>query len=225
MWYVFSQQQHEIQQDQSASVYLTIDDASIAAIDSANTITDPQWFKRVYDDGFRLYVFHTTEWGTCNPWSRAQIQAKLALDAGLMIAAYTRDPRCFEQGIKALGDYQGQLQFFALDIETDPGIPVTRAMVDGVRALGVLPVIYSGSGMWPSIMDDSSAFSDVPLWDTRTSTFKIEDWRVDVRKPDPVVYGGWNTTENPRIGVQEQFEYTLHGVNVDLNSFRRSFFE
>ena len=147
----------------------------------------------------------------------------MALDAGLKIAAYTRDPRCFEGGITALGDLQDELQFFALDIETDPGIPVTRAMIDGVKALGVRPVIYTGSGMWPEIMGDSTEFSDIPLWDTDTKLFSYTDWQRDYLHPTPVAYGGWNKPGTVRVGVQQQFEYSLNGIAVDLNSFREDF--
>jgi|GEM_PF-1833892 len=193
---------------------------SVKAIDSANTITDPNWFKQVYRDGFRLYVMHSTAWGTCDPWANTESQLKMAVDAGLKIAVYTRDPRCWQAGIEATGSYASQLQFFALDIETDPGVPVTQGMVDGVKSMGVRPVIYTGHGMWSGLHEGSNdEFKDVPLWDTDTSKFAYNNWKVDYLSPQPVVYGGWNTPDNMRIGVQQQFEYTLFGVNVDLNTF------
>lgn len=151
------------------------------------------------------------------------MQANMALKAGLMIAAYTRDPRCFKEGIEAFGPLKDHLQFFALDIETDPGIPVTRTMIDGIKALDVRPVIYTGSGMWPTIMGKTAEFSDVPLWDTQTSTFAYGDWVIDHLWPEPVEYAGWNTPQTMRIGVQQQFEYSLFGVQVDLNSFSADF--
>lgn len=198
-------------------------DNSVAAIDSASTISDPEWFKMAYEQGFELYIFHSTAWGTCQTWSQTYSQAKMALDAGLKIASYTRNPECYKEGIEALGPLQNKLQFFALDIETDPGIPVTRTMVDGIRALGVRPVIYTGSGMWPTIMSGSEEFSDVALWDTDTSTFPYNEWRIDFMHPAPVVYGGWNTIDTIRVGIQQQFEYKLSGILVDLNSFDKSF--
>lgn len=196
---------------------------SLAAIDSANTISDPKWFNKAYNEGFRLYILHSTAWDTCDAWDRAQTQAQMALDAGLAVAAYTRDPRCYEQGIQAFGLLKDKLQFFALDIETDPGIPVTRTMIDGIKSLGVRPVIYTGAGMWPTIMNNSEAYSDVPLWDTDTSTFALENWEINYLTPTPIKYGGWNSETTLRIGIQQQFEYTLNGINVDLNSFSTSF--
>ena len=196
--------------------------SSVKVVDSANIITDPAWFTQASNEGIRLYVMHSTAWGSCAPWEHTQAQLKMALDAGLKIAVYTRDATCWQGGIAAAGPYQSQLQFFALDVET--GSPaVTRAMVDGVRSMGVRPVIYSGSGMWPSIMNNSSAFADVPLWDTNAGAVNYSGWLADTGAPAPVAYGGWNTAANPRIGVQQKFEHNLNGVLVDLNSFDAGF--
>lgn len=195
---------------------------SVKVLDTTAAITDPNWFRQAYAEGFRLYVMHSTVWGTCTPWQRTQAQLKMALDAGLKIAVYTRDASCWENGIKAAGPYMSQLQFFALDIEPG-GSLVTRAMVDGVRSLGVRPVIYSGSGMWPGLMANSTAFADVPLWDTDTSNLNYATWTADYLAPKPVPYGGWNTAGTMRVGIQQKFEHTLNGINVDLNSFNASF--
>ncbi|WP_035741325.1 hypothetical protein [Arthrobacter sp. MA-N2] len=195
---------------------------SVKVLDTTAAITDPNWFRQAYAEGFRLYVMHSTVWGTCTPWQQTQAQLKMALDAGLKIAVYTRDASCWEGGIKAAGPYVSQLQFFALDVEPG-GSVVTRAMVDGVRSLGVRPVIYSGSGMWPGLMNNSSAFSDVPLWDTDTSNLDYTTWTANYLAPTPAQYGGWNTAGTMRVGVQQKFEHTLNGINVDLNSFNASF--
>ncbi|MEV8147953.1 hypothetical protein AB0O52_07365 [Arthrobacter sp. NPDC080073] len=195
---------------------------SVKVLDTTAAITDPNWFRQAYAEGFRLYVMHSTVWGTCTPWQQTQAQLKMALDAGLKIAVYTRDASCWENGIKAAGPYIAQLQFFALDIEPG-GSLVTRAMVDGVRSLGVRPVIYSGRGMWPGLMGNSTAFSDVPLWDTDTSNLNYSSWTADYLAPAPVQYGGWNTARTMRVGIQQKFEHTLNGINVDLNSFDARF--
>lgn len=197
---------------------------SVKAIDSANTIKDPAWFKKAKKDGIGLYILHTTKWGTCEPWGQAESQIKSALDAGMQVAAYTRDLTCWENGIKAAGKYKDQLEFFALDVETDPGKPVTRQIIDGVKKTGVRPVIYTGSGMWSSVQKETAMdFADVPLWDTNTTKINYDTWKADVNAPKPVSYGGWNTATNKRIGIQQKFEYNLNGVRVDLNSFDKSF--
>jgi hypothetical protein len=197
---------------------------SLKAIDSANSVTDPTWFTKAYAAGFRLYVMHTTNWGTCDISPQAQPQLKMALDAGLKIAAYTRDPNCWKNGILAAGPYQAKLQFFGLDAEKIPGIVITRDMVNGVKSLGVRPVIYTGSHMWPALQTTTASdFTDVPLWDTDTTSFDYGTWTANYLAPTPVAYGGWNTKANMRVGVQQEFEYLLNGVNVDLNSFDASF--
>lgn len=200
-------------------------DASVKAFDSANAISDPDWFTQAYAAGFRLYIINTTEWnGTCDPWAQAQTQIANALAAGLKVAAYTRNPDCWQNGILATGPYQSQLQFFALDIETDPGVPATQAMVNGIKALGVRPIIYSGWRMWAGLQGSTALdFSNLPLWDTDPSQFSYQSWQANYLSPKPVPFGGWNTTANPRVGVQQQFEYTLNGVNIDLDSFNATF--
>jgi len=195
---------------------------SILALDSDNEITDPGWFVQAYTAGYRLYVMATTSWGTCDPLARTQAQLKMALDAGLKIAVYTRDPNCWQAGITATGPLSTQLQFFALDVETG-GSGVTRAMVTGVQGLGVRPVIYSGSGMWPEVMGDSAEFSDVALWDSDAGRVDYDGAIPDHLSPEPIPYGGWNVAGNMRIGVQQEFERSLNGVNIDVNSFDASF--
>jgi hypothetical protein len=197
---------------------------SIKAFDSANSVNDPAWFGQAYAAGFRLYILNTVLWDTCNPWPPAQSQIKDALAVGLKVAAYTRNPECWENGILATGPYQNKLQFFALDIESDPGIPVTKAMVDGVKAMNVRPVIYSGAQMWDKLQGSTSEdFSDLPLWDTNPSDFEYSTWQANYLSPAPLMFGGWNTAANRRIGVQQQLEYTLNAINIDLNSFNPSF--
>jgi hypothetical protein len=199
-------------------------DASVKAFDSANTISDPTWFSKAYAAGFRLYILNTVYFGSCTPWPAAQTQIQEALAAGLKVAAYTRNPDCWQNGILAAGPYQNQLQFFALDIETDPGIPATHAMVNDVKALDVRPVIYTGAADWPRIEgSQTKAFSNLPLWEFNNSKFSFDSWQANYLSPTPVAFGGWNTVINMRAGVQQQIEYPLNGVHVDLDSFDATF--
>jgi len=195
---------------------------SVKALDSDQVIADPAWFAAAYAEGFRLYILAVTDWGTCTPSARTQPQLQMALDAGLKVAAYTRNPACWQAGIAATGPYSARLQFFALDIETGSP-PLTREMITGVQGLGVRPVVYSGAAMWPPLMGDTTGFSDVALWDTATGPLDYASWTADVLAPEPVPYGGWNAPGNLRIGVQQEFERTLNGVRVDLNSFDAAF--
>lgn len=194
----------------------------VKAFDTTAIITEQTWFDDAYTNGYRLYVLHSTKWGTCTPWEHTERQLGMALKAGIAVAAYTRDPRCWKSGIEATGSYRDKLSFFALDIETDPGIPATREMVNGIRSMGVAPVIYTGSAMWSSVQQNNENFSDIPLWDTDVRDDNFADWKVDLYHPRPVQYGGWNEKDTMRIGVQQYFEYELNGVRVDLNSFNSS---
>lgn len=198
---------------------------AVAAFDTTATIPGRAWFQGMYDRGFRLYVMHSTAWGTCTPWSETQSQLANALSVGLKVAAYTRDPRCWRQGIEAAGPYASQLQFFVLDSEFGPSVALTRDMVDGVTWLGVRPVIYTGWGMWSQIQGfDDTSFFDVPLWDTNV-TGKVDPgaWTLDLNAPVPVTYGGWNTPGNPRVMVQQAWNVVIDGVVVDLDSVDAAF--
>lgn len=199
--------------------------SSVAAFDTTATIFGTAWFRSMYERGFRLYVMHSTAWASCLPWSQTQAQLGAALSVGLKIAVYTRDLRCFQGGIEAAGPYTSQLQFFALDVETDPGISVTRALVNGVTALGVRPVIYTGSGMWSQVQGGNAAsFADVPLWDTAASgNVRPSTWKPSLVAPAPVAYGGWNTPANPRVMVQQALNVSVNGVVVDLDSVSAAF--
>ncbi|MFC5994838.1 hypothetical protein ACFQE5_11525 [Pseudonocardia hispaniensis] len=198
---------------------------ALKAFDTTATITDPRWFEWVYEQGFRLYVMHSTVWGTGLPWPRTQPQLRMAIDAGLKVAVYTRDPRHWRAGIQAVGRFRDHVQFFPLDVETDPGCRVTRDMVDGITAMGIRPVIYSGAGMWHEVMGGNvTEFADVPLWETHvTGAVTLENYAATLESPAPVPFGGWNTRRTPRIMVQQAFDVALGGVGVDLNSVDGAF--
>jgi hypothetical protein len=198
--------------------------ASVKAFDTTATIDSAAWFASAYKAGYRLYIPHTTKWGTDIPWPDAPGQLKMALDAGMMIAAYTRNPSWWRNGIRACAPYVDKLQFFCLDIETNPGVRVTETMVRGVTALGVRPVIYSGYGMWPEVMGgDVTSFRAVPLWDTDVTGAVPAGFTPNLNSPAPVQYGGWNTSANPRVGIQQGFDVNLDGVIVDVSSFSSAF--
>lgn len=198
--------------------------ASVKAFDTTAYINSPKWFAGAFAAGYRLYVPCTTVWGRNQPWPYAAPQLKMALDAGLMVAAYARNPLWWLAAIKACSPYIDKLQFFCLDVETNPGVRVTQTMVQGVTNLRVRPLIYTGSGMWSRVMGGNvTAFSSVPLWDTNASYNVPANFTPDINSPPPVGYGGWNTPTNPRVGVQQGFNTNLNGVLVDVSSFSSTF--
>lgn len=203
---------------------LAQDGDSVKAFDTTAAIDSAGWFADAYAAGYRLYIPNTTVWGQNAPWPRAAPQLKLALDAGLMVAAYARNPSWWSTAIQACSPYVDKLQFFCLDVETQPGVRVTQAMVDGVRTLGVRPLIYTGSGMWSSVMGgDTAEFASVPLWDRQLKGAVLPDFAPDVNSPPRRPYGGWNTATNPRVGVQQGIDTILNGVAVDVSSFSSAF--
>ncbi len=203
--------------------------ASVRALDTGNDIPNSGWFTDAYSEGFRLYVAAGTMWEQNTPRTNLETWFGWALSAGLKIGVYTRHPDWYQTGLTAAGTHKSDLLFFAFDVETDPGTMVQRSWINDVSDQGVQPIIYTGWGMWPDISGNSTAFADVPLWDTDTSgTIDYATWVADLDYPTPVAYGGWNgANDRPhhRIGVQQKFEYTLNGVNVDLNSFDSTFLD
>ena len=181
-------------------------EGDVKAFDTRWTAS-PQWYQDAYADGYRLAVLSTNVWDQNAPSPQAAEQLGYALDAGLRIAAYTRNPRWYQAGIEACGPHTGQLSFFCLDVEIDPGVPVTHAMVDGVRSMGVSPLIYSSSGMWPHVMGNDTSFADLPLWDAAHGN------------PNWTPYGGWTG----RVGVQTTEEAVFNGVAINLSSFSAGF--
>lgn len=207
------------QAEQSATPAPVAAHPSIKAFDSATTITDSAWFVKSYSAGLRLYVANVTEWGTCTQLPNAQAELSAAIAAGLKVAAYSRDPSCWAEAIKATGLYKDQLQFFALDVDAS-GPAITRAMVNGIKATGVRPIVYTSASTWTGAQGSTAgAFNDLPLWDTSLVSISIGSWQPDYVTPVPVAYSGWNTAANMRIGVQQAIGYLLNGVNVNLNSF------
>jgi lysophospholipase L1-like esterase len=201
-------------------------DQVVKAIDTANEAPNAQWFIDAYTAGFRLYIGIGTVFDQNVPYPDAEALFGQALAAGLQIGVYTRNPFWYQAAITGAGKYASQLQFFVFDVETDPGAqPITRAMIDDVKSQGIRPIIYSGSGMWSTVMgSNTSAFSDIPLWDTNTdASINYATWTANLNSPAPVAYGGWNTSGTMRIGVQQKFEQPLNGINVDLNSFDANF--
>lgn len=205
---------------------------SILALDSDEDNISQAWFNARAAEGIKMFVTAGTPWSVAGtetlnePRMVIREQFDRALKAGLKIGLYTRDPRHWAAGLDAAGDYISQLQFFALDVESDPGIPVTQAMIDGVVARGARPLIYGGFWTWDGIQGSTkNDFSRYPLWDTNDN--QGLDYNVWKSEPDylsapPAPYGGWNVPGNYRVGSQQKFDVIIDGVLTDLNSFDES---
>jgi hypothetical protein len=172
--------------------------------------TSSDW-RTIKADGFRLFltdpVVFSSECsghGCATPVGRCQIsQAAVAQlgDAkaeGIDYAIYTRNPGCLTKAITGLpASLQAHLSFAVIDIEPGPGLPVTRALIRQVTALGQTPVIYSFSSGWASVMRGSTAFSRYPLQDGQVPDFNARfpaayPAGFPSLVPMPVSYGGWS---------------------------------
>jgi hypothetical protein len=216
---------------------------SLAVVKGFDTdaTADQTWFNEMAGDGFKVYLFDSVSWDaecansscstpstTCTIWGNAQQQIQYALNAGMYVGVYNRNPECWHNGLTGLGSYLSHVKFYVLDIESQPGIAPTTTMVNGVKALGVTPIIYSGAGMWPGITGNSTAFSNLPLQDTNvTGSVTYANWQPSLLTPTPQSYGGWNVSSgasptgysNLRVAMQQTFNTSLFGQSVDLDSF------
>jgi hypothetical protein len=78
---------------------------SVKAFDMTDS-ADAAWFRTAYADGFRLYAYPPLSWGTQNARSDAQQLFKYALDAGLKVGIYSRNPNWWRAAINAVGSYK-----------------------------------------------------------------------------------------------------------------------
>lgn len=186
------------------------------------------WFDRARAAGYEGFITtaHTFWGGNTQKWWATTSVLERALAAGMWIGAYGRPVTHWREALDNIAPaVRRHLKFFALDVEPEPAgtYQVTRAMVDGVRSYGVRPVIYTGWGMWGTVMGPDSSFSDVPLWDFAGDRAGWPEslWDAPIR-----AYGGWNGSEATlRVGQQlrMQTEVLFEGVYVDEDSFSRAF--
>lgn len=189
------------------------------------------WFDAARQDGYEGFIttLHTFWDGQPRHWDSSHIALERALAAGMWIGAYGRPVSYWRDALGPLpAEIRSQLKFFALDIEVEPGgvqFPMRREYADGVWSeFGVRPVIYSGWGMWGDVMQGSTAFSDLPLWDFAGDLFT---WPTSLTDPALVAYGGWNVGDNIRVGrqVQMQSPAVQGGIVVDRDIFSRAFID
>jgi len=175
----------------------------------AHGAQEQAWFDAAYAQGYRGFITCShTFWPDGNgvgvpqvlPWINTVLQR--ALRAGMWIAVYGRPVHLWEEALTAVHpNLRPQLQWFTLDVETEPGgpFPVTRAMVDGVASYGVRPVIYSNAFLWDETMGADSSFSDVPLWEFAGDR---EGWPATITEEPIDAFGGWNVPGNYRVAQQ-----------------------
>ena len=177
-----------------------------------------EWFQTLKADGYEVLICSAYGSGPNgvgpNPYLQEVFRA--AKSVGLEIATYSWPSSAVDSALRNCGEYVKDILFMALDVEAHSG--VTRANVDTCREAEVLPIIYTNWSSWTTIMLNSSAFSDLPLWDAggRLPTFTPESemqWFVP--------YGGWDK----RVGWQYWLDVPYKGVQVDQDVFNIDFIE
>lgn len=176
------------------------------------------WFNRRHAEGYEWFwtTGHTYWGGEARVWEDGRLALNSALDAGLKVAAYGRPVGRWREALANFGSVGRHLEFYALDVEFEPdgrAHRVTREMVDGVRAMGVRPVIYTARHMWHEIMAGSDEFGDVPLLDHAGT---VSGWPSELASPN---FGGWSK----RIGQQLRLNVLKDGITIDENVIDRSF--
>ena len=170
-----------------------------------NAIPSVQWFIDRKNEGYHgfLTTAHTFWGGVPQTWSGTQECLDKALTAGLKVGAYGRPVECWSAALDNCGSYIDNLDFFQLDVEhEEDGLPhpVTVAMVNGVQARGVRPLIYTSSGMWADIMGSSTAFRWWGLWE-RIAYAGWPAYMENVVPTNPG-FGGWTK----RFGAQIHYD-------------------
>jgi hypothetical protein len=174
-----------------------------------DNFTTSNW-RTIRRDGFRLFLTDPIEWSsecsdgnctspvsTCTVDPAAVSQLQDAYSQGIDYAVYTRNVNCLTAAIEALpAALQAHMSFALLDIETDPSVPLTQALISGVTALGQTPVVYSYQWGWQTVMGSSSAFSsyllqdgEVPDWSAQFPAAYPAGYPSLASMPYP--YGGW----------------------------------
>lgn len=209
------------------------DEAGVSA-GIGNNYSTAQW-ATIKSDGFQVFITDPVSWnsecsdgnctkpvGTCTIDSGAVAQIQDAYNVGVNYAVYTRNPNCLTKAITGLSStLQAHLSFALFDIETNPSVPLTQAMVNSVTALGQTPVVYSYQGAWQTIMGGSTAFSQYALQDE-----EVPNWGVAFPAPYPAGYPVINAMPNPYGGwsgkapklEQQQANGQIAGISGSANA-------
>ena len=177
----------------TGDAFTTAQWASIATAGFKLFITDPVYWSSECSDQYCTNAVNTC---TVDPAAVTQIQD--AMNAGLDYAVYTRNPNCLTAAIKGLGaSLKKHLSFAVLDIEVGPSVAPSAALINGVKALGVTPVIYSDQGSWVKITGNTTAYhtyalndGEVPNWQVGFPAPYPSGFPTLVNMPHP--YGGWS---------------------------------
>ncbi len=153
-------------------------------------------------------------------------QAGEAFEQGKGVAAYCWPPQDWEPCLDWIGDVP--ISWLGLDVES--GAQVEHYHVRGVAERNIEPVIYSSPNSWRAIMQNTTDFSDLPLWLARYPL--ILEPSAPVYWPQSYQWanafggyqvGGW--TLESLLGWQFRGTTDMAGGQVDCNLFRADAFD
>ena len=180
---------------------------------------EPPTWRSLRALGERVAVVGSWHGLSANPHAGHNLGAARA--AGLRIATYVAlngsvaGREAVERGLRACGSTRRDLAFVALDCEIDGITPGTVADAErAVREAGLRPAVYTARWWWRDRFGDPHDFAHLPLWNAAYDG----DPDIDFAR---VPYGGWAAADV--IGEQYTGTTSLAGLDVDRNSFRRSF--
>jgi hypothetical protein len=206
-----------------------LDEAGVST-GTGDDFTAAQW-KKIAKAGFKVFITDPVDWSsecsdgnctepvsTCTIDPAAVKQIQDAINAGLDIAVYTRNPGCLTAAITGLSSTQRQdLSFAVLDIETDPSVPPSESLVSDVKALGVTPVFYSYQSAWESITGNTTAYDGYALQDG-----EVPDWNATFPAPHPPGYPSLVTMPDPYGGWSGYADIEQQQCCTDVAGIRRS---
>ncbi len=168
--------------------------------------------------------------------------AKKSIEQQVQEAINNIDNTATKKGVFVPGE-KNNISFMAIDLEYIPQTYDINTVIKGIsNAIEILkqnnikPVIYTRKGYWNSYFKGVTAFSNIPLWESRYGTDKwpgdpdlIRDF--DIKSKSEVYwtsFGGWQG----RVGKQYLDQdgvgnrYSKYGLNsVDIDSFYSTMFD
>lgn len=191
---------------------------------AAHVPREQEWFDNLVTLGYEGFIACSHTFWNGVPATNPHINTTLqrAVDAGLWVGLYGRPVTHWKEALEVVDPvFRDQLKFFIVDVEDEPGgvYPVKREYIDGVRAMGVRPLMYSGKWLWQNVMGTDRSFSDVPLFEfagDRTG------WPESMDEPPIDQFGGWNESpETLRVAQQVRMlaGYYIDGTLIDDDAF------
>jgi hypothetical protein len=195
-----------------------------------------QWFTTEHRAGYDMAIMDPDAWtsefpdgNSDDPGTAAQCrlaanslnQLREAVDAGMKVGLYNRNPLCYLQTISALKGHahiKSGTPIYIWDIETSPGILPTKAEIAKVTAWNFLNGAYTWQGAVPGT---GTQFGNLPLHYNEVNNWNTPNAPAPTTvdgNPYPEInaiphFDGWTSAD-----MEQQSTGTLNGERVDFDS-------